>query len=316
MAVSGLWLKHGKNFFKGMAFLSIIIMLPILGDFTGIFKNDLLLNLFLAVDPHFPMQQLSSNYFQGLIINIWFLIFCIINLKFFTDPNGYKFIKFSKVSVFALFLFIIFFLAHPKPYSIEIEWFTQKKIKNFFYHEDGFFENMTAIFLFLAFLAFFLSAKISTKKKLGWKIISSQFLLGVFCLLFLLEEISWGQRIFGWETPDWMTKINSQNETNIHNICNKIFHTIYCDQYFQEIFNSCFSLTILFLAGMRNRIQQPSLQGLFHLEKYYFLGIIMALATVQRCELNEEILSLFFLTYSYDVFKFYRNFQPHQKALI
>ncbi len=32
------------------------------------------------------------------------------------------------------------------------------------------------------------------------------------------EEISWGQRIFGWLTPGALEDINNQGETNIHNI--------------------------------------------------------------------------------------------------
>ena len=32
------------------------------------------------------------------------------------------------------------------------------------------------------------------------------------------EEISWGQRIFGWETPDALEEINRQGETTLHNI--------------------------------------------------------------------------------------------------
>lgn len=32
------------------------------------------------------------------------------------------------------------------------------------------------------------------------------------------EEISWGQRIFGWMTPGALEDINKQGETNIHNI--------------------------------------------------------------------------------------------------
>jgi hypothetical protein len=65
---------------------------------------------------------------------------------------------------------------------------------------------------------------------------------------------------------------------------------------------------------LRNRVQNPSLKGLFRLEKYYFLAIIMAAATLISNELTEELLALFFLNYSYDVLKYYRNFQPQQKA--
>ena len=37
-----------------------------------------------------------------------------------------------------------------------------------------------------------------------------------------LEEISWGQRIFGFQTPEGIRDINAQREFNIHNL--RIFH--------------------------------------------------------------------------------------------
>jgi hypothetical protein len=38
-------------------------------------------------------------------------------------------------------------------------------------------------------------------------------------LCFLIgEELNWGQRIFGWETPEAFKAINKQKETNLHNI--------------------------------------------------------------------------------------------------
>lgn len=42
--------------------------------------------------------------------------------------------------------------------------------------------------------------------------------LAVLLLLGALEEISWGQRLFGWSTPDALTRINYQDETTVHNI--------------------------------------------------------------------------------------------------
>ena len=33
-----------------------------------------------------------------------------------------------------------------------------------------------------------------------------------------MEEISWGQRIFGIESPEWFLKHNRQVETNVHNL--------------------------------------------------------------------------------------------------
>ncbi|MGH8544797.1 MAG: hypothetical protein ACREX3_14460, partial [Gammaproteobacteria bacterium] len=38
------------------------------------------------------------------------------------------------------------------------------------------------------------------------------------CLYFAGEELSWGQHLFGWVTPEYLNRINDQGETNIHNI--------------------------------------------------------------------------------------------------
>ena len=37
------------------------------------------------------------------------------------------------------------------------------------------------------------------------------------------EEISWGQRIFSFSTPEILTAINDQNEFNLHNVNKKLF---------------------------------------------------------------------------------------------
>ena len=43
-------------------------------------------------------------------------------------------------------------------------------------------------------------------------------LLALGCFFVAGEEISWGQRVFGWGTPDSLDAINHQGETNVHNI--------------------------------------------------------------------------------------------------
>src|SRR6185295_2537016 len=37
------------------------------------------------------------------------------------------------------------------------------------------------------------------------------------CLYVTGEEISWGQQLFHWTTPEYWTRINDQHETNLHN---------------------------------------------------------------------------------------------------
>lgn len=43
-------------------------------------------------------------------------------------------------------------------------------------------------------------------------------LIAVGAFLVAGEEISWGQRVFGWGTPESLAAINHQAETNVHNI--------------------------------------------------------------------------------------------------
>jgi len=43
-------------------------------------------------------------------------------------------------------------------------------------------------------------------------------LLALACFYVTMEEISWGQRVFGWSTPSFLRESNLQGETNIHNI--------------------------------------------------------------------------------------------------
>ncbi|MBK5270654.1 MAG: hypothetical protein JJE22_06535 [Bacteroidia bacterium] len=88
--------------------------------------------------------------------------------------------------------------------------------------EDNVYENITAIALFLAS---FISIYLFLTSRIG----NDLFILKTkknifFVLLFLLfffvagEEISWGQRIFGWGTPKTFGNFNLQDETTIHNL--------------------------------------------------------------------------------------------------
>jgi len=86
--------------------------------------------------------------------------------------------------------------------------------------EDGPIENMGAIsFLVGASLYLFAYLKTAT---LGdfFSIRKRRIYLLIAILLFLSfgEEISWGQRILGWESSEVFKNLNKQGETNIHNL--------------------------------------------------------------------------------------------------
>lgn len=43
-------------------------------------------------------------------------------------------------------------------------------------------------------------------------------LVTLACVYFAGEELSWGQHLFGWETPESIGRLNDQRETNLHNV--------------------------------------------------------------------------------------------------
>ena len=93
--------------------------------------------------------------------------------------------------------------------------------------EDGLYEYAGAfLFLLTAISFFFLAMKpnfYKTNKKSGKMPGRIYFWLFAFLFLFAFgEEISWGQRIFNFETPQAIKEINMQQEFNFHNL--KFFH--------------------------------------------------------------------------------------------
>lgn len=86
--------------------------------------------------------------------------------------------------------------------------------------EDGPVENATAIGYGLSLIIFIVVAWRARaipahSLRLGRSFLS-MWALAAFIVLG--EEISWGQRIFGFLTPEWLAAINYQNEFNLHNL--------------------------------------------------------------------------------------------------
>ncbi len=91
--------------------------------------------------------------------------------------------------------------------------------------EDSWTENLTAVWFFLASLLLAATACREHSRPLRWV-----YILGAAAFLFVAgEEISWGQRLFGWSTPDFLTGTNKQGETNVHNINVQLFEILYLE---------------------------------------------------------------------------------------
>jgi len=85
--------------------------------------------------------------------------------------------------------------------------------------EDNLLEWLTFVLLFLTgVLSLIIALKI--RKNQGpyfWFFL----IFSILCILFSLEEISWGQRILGIKSPEFFLEHSSQREINIHNVLQK-----------------------------------------------------------------------------------------------
>jgi hypothetical protein len=80
----------------------------------------------------------------------------------------------------------------------------------FFGHEDGLFEWLTSLLYFTSFVLLFRTFLVNR----------NIFLLLLALVMFFGagEEISWGQRVFGFATPEKIDSVNAQHEFNVHNL--------------------------------------------------------------------------------------------------
>ncbi len=123
-----------------------------------------------------------------------------------------SFYQFVSIGLF-IFLFTILLIFNSEAY-------------NFLSKEDHLIEYLSSIFLAITGL-FFLKASIYSKKIVSgkskkWNTILFVFLAVVF-LIAAGEEISWGQRLFNFRTPEYLGRLNEQNEFNFHNVDKKFF---------------------------------------------------------------------------------------------
>jgi len=84
--------------------------------------------------------------------------------------------------------------------------------------EDGVIENLTVLFLVVAIGFCIASLRQFRHSQLPRSLRVWLMLLILGASYFALEEISYGQHLFGWEAEGTWAEINDQQETNLHNV--------------------------------------------------------------------------------------------------
>ena len=98
----------------------------------------------------------------------------------------------------------------------------------FYIKEDSIFENSTAVCSLAAAICFLYL----------WRRVRSAWIPSVVWFLFAMEEISWGQRLIGWNSPDVFVNHNFKSETNLHNFMaeSQIFAMVFFALMFSILF--------------------------------------------------------------------------------
>jgi hypothetical protein len=92
-----------------------------------------------------------------------------------------------------------------------------KDMYKWYVDEDGFAENLQVIAFAIGGVFSLLAA--SRLNRRGDQVLGTIFfVMGIGLVLVVGEEVSWGQRIFGWSTPVLLNEANRQSESNLHNI--------------------------------------------------------------------------------------------------
>ena len=137
--------------------------------------------------------------------------------KYPQNPGDIKNIFNMKKYVFGILIIILFY----------IPCFISNEVLKQLTEEDGFYENLGALLFLATSITFFMLAinPAYYRAEADGQRNSARKYFWFLALLFLFafgEEISWGQRIFNFETPEIIKKINIQDEFNLHNL--EIFH--------------------------------------------------------------------------------------------
>ena len=184
-----------------------------------------LLSLFYLVftytnlDYHVPsdaitaMEQVKAYMYRLAPFALWSALLCgqmLIALTFLGYASTEKYLRTVQVLsiiIWPLFLVIIWGVNKIDPYY----YVTLAK-------EDNLIEWMSVFFFVLTgALTFFLAIRHGNQSRWFYMFFS------LACFLFALEEISWGQRIFGLESTQFFVENSDQQELNVHNVINEWF---------------------------------------------------------------------------------------------
>lgn len=208
---SALGLSHWDLYAEG--YYPIILAPTLLAIFVlGIYRNWFFLSVLMAiVFVSYGFGFFESNNLWDYLIDPIVAIFCLVQLpKAISTLSRHvsrPVLEAGAISFAGSFLLFSVFLSHVN----------HDAFRNQLVIEDGFTETSTAISLFLVMIiCIYRLVKLRHHRSLTF--LGMTGFIALVGLFGAGEEISWGQRIFDWETPGYFLEHNKQGETGLHNL--------------------------------------------------------------------------------------------------
>jgi hypothetical protein len=212
-----------KHFFIDSKLLFVLFIIYLILFFlknkkffqNKVFKSFNLSFAFLSLVIMVVFSWLEFSHYENYVYNIFhinhahFLLFFLegVILAFLTFWQGF----FKKINIFIIYLFIVFLLVGMFAYTFQSNLFIEMN------KEDRLVENLQFFVVVLASLfSFFLSRFYKIQKKFFFFIF--YLFVGLVLLFIAGDEISWGQRLFNYQTPESIIDYtDQQNEVSWHN---------------------------------------------------------------------------------------------------
>ncbi len=155
--------------------------------------------------------QYSNYVFQHFHIFPYLLVYVVVLCALVTIFSVYKYKSTKEISINLFFFASFATLAYLQVSNIEL---FSSIIK-----EDSFLEYLQfAFYLISGFIALKISRCFKKKVVKDYIRFYLFLLLSIGLFFIAFEEISWGQRLIGIDTPELIAEINLQKEINIHNL--------------------------------------------------------------------------------------------------
>lgn len=155
----------------------------------------------------FQLDILDSNNLWDYLLDPFLAIWCLLHLKrAWRLPSS---VAIQEGLLFVVATFLTFAVIHSR---VNPDAFSKS-----FIIEDGFLEYAT-VGIILAGLVLCIQRVVTLRHVRHIRFLTVTTMLALVCLFGAGEEVSWGQRIFGIQSPEYFLNHNLQQETGLHNL--------------------------------------------------------------------------------------------------